>query len=275
MRNFMGYDRRWLDEPHIGDHVGRTVWALGEILGTAWISAVVEPTQSLLEELVGSLSGDLSLRTASYTTLGLSRLDPDRLDLRGRRLLERCVDQLADAYTETASGDWSWFEDMLSYDNARLSQALIVGSRALGRDHETALGLESLRWFGDQCGLADDSLRLPGHHGRQRGEPAPGEGDEQPLEAAALVEAELVAFAVTHEPEHGARASRAFEWFLGRNRLDRPLYDFATGGCSDGLGSDDVNTNEGAESTLALHRAALLLEATGVRATASHLVATT
>ncbi len=265
MHNFMGYDRRWLDEPHVGDHVGRTVWALGEVLGTAWIPAVVAPTQSLLEELVGSLSGDLSLRTASYTVLGLSRLDPDRLDLRSRRLLERCVDQLAAAYTDNASDEWSWFEDRLSYDNARLSQALVVGASALEREHETALGLESLRWLGDQCGLADDMLRLPGHHGRVRGEPAPGAGDEQPLDAAAFVEAELAALAVTRDPEHGARASCAFEWFLGRNQLDRPLYDFATGGCGDGLGSDDVNTNEGAESTLAFHRAALVLEATGVR----------
>jgi glycosyltransferase involved in cell wall biosynthesis len=270
MSNFMGYDRRWLDEPHIGDHVGRTVWALGEVLGTAWIPAVVEPTQSLLEDLVGSLSGDLSLRTASYTVLGLSRLDPDRLDLRSRRLLERCVDQLAAAYTETASDDWSWFEGTLSYDNARLAQALVVGGSALERDQETALGLESLRWLGDQFGLAEDRLRLPGHHGRSRGEPAPGAGDEQPLDAAALVEAELAALAVTRDPEHGERASRAFEWFFGRNRLDRPLYDFATGGCSDGLGRADVNTNEGAESTLVFHRAALILEATGVRSGARH-----
>jgi hypothetical protein len=68
---------------------------------------------------------------------------------------------------------------------------------------------------------------------------------------------------------HGARAMRAFEWFLGRNRLRRPLYDFATGGCSDGLGRDALNQDEGAESTLALHRAALMLEAAGVRATSS------
>ena len=104
-------------------------------------------------------------------------------------------------------------------------------------------------------------LRLPGHGGRQRDEPAPGEGDEQPLDASALVEAELAAFAVTHDPEHGVRARLAFEWFLGRNRLKRPLYDFATGGCSDGLGDEDVNGNEGAESTLAFHRAQLVLDA--------------
>jgi hypothetical protein len=266
MRNFMGYDRRWLDQPHTGDHVGRTIWALGELLATAWIPAVVAPTRSLLEELVESLSGELSLRTSAYTTLGLARLDSDRLDPRARELLERCVDQLATAFTETAADDWSWFEDALSYDNARLAQALIMGGRALDREREVTLGLEALSWFGDECGLREDTLRLPGHQGRRRGEPAPGDGDEQPLDAAALVEAELTALAVTRKPEHGARATRSFEWFLGRNRLDRPLYDFATGGCNDGLGIEDINNNEGAESTLVFHRAALMLEATGVRA---------
>jgi hypothetical protein len=201
----------------------------------------------------------------AYTTLGLARLDPDRLDPSARGLLERCVDQLAAAFTETASDEWSWFEDALSYDNARLSQALITGGRALDREQEVAIGLESLRWFGDECGLREDALRLPGHQGRRRNEPAPGDGDEQPLDAAALVEAELTALAVTRSPEHGTRATRAFEWFLGRNRLDRPLYDFATGGCNDGLGDEDINLNEGAESTLVFHRAALMLEATGVR----------
>jgi Glycosyl transferases group 1 len=266
MRNFMSYDRRWLDEPHVGDHVGRSVWALGEILATAWIPALVVPARNLLAREVDSLAGEVSLRTAAYTVLGLSRLDADRLEPGARHLLERLVDQLADAYECTASQDWSWFENELSYDNARLSQALISGAAALGRSELVDVGLESLRWLGDESGLRDDFLRLSGHRGRRRDEAVHGTGDEQPLDAAALVEAELAAYAVTHEPEHGIRATRAFEWFLGRNSLQRPLYDFATGGCSDGLGSEALNQNEGAESTLALHRAALLLDAAGIPA---------
>ena len=266
MHNFMGYDRRWLDEPHIGDHVGRSIWALGDILATAWIPAVVRPARDLLDQLVATLGDDVSLRTAAYAVLGLSRLDTDRLEPAAHRQLERLVEQLADAYERTCSEDWCWLEDELSYDNARLPQALLTGGSALGRPELTEIGLESLRWLGDECGLDQNTLRLPGHHGRRRGEQAPGAGDEQPLEAAALVEAELSAFAATHKAEHGVRAIRAFEWFLGRNRLQKPLYDFATGGCSDGLGSDALNDNEGAESTLAFHHAALLLDAAGVRA---------
>src|SRR5205823_7329459 len=139
-----------------------------------------------------------------------------------------------------------WFEDALTYDNARLSQALIIGGAALARDDAVAAGLNSLAWLGDESGLADGFLRLPGHHGRRRGEPGPGLGDEQPLDASAFIEAELSAFALTGDAVHGTRAQRAFDWFLGRNRLGRPLHAFATGACGARLGRDDVNAHEGA-----------------------------
>jgi hypothetical protein len=264
MRNFMGYERHWLDEPHLNDHVGRSIWALGEVLSTAWAAAVVGPVRDLLTVLVSSVRDDVSLRTAAYSVLGLARLDADRLDPHAEVLLRRLVGQLSAAHSSNASADWRWFEDDLRYDNARLPHALIVGGTALGQERDVSIGLESLRWLGDECGLAGDMLRLTGHRGRRRDDPAPGLGDEQPLDASALVEAELAAFSITHEPEHGARAQRAFDWFLGRNRLDRPLYDFATGGCSDGIGENDLNANEGAESTLAFHRAELVLDAAGL-----------
>jgi glycosyltransferase involved in cell wall biosynthesis len=270
MRNFMGYDRRWLDEPHLGDHVGRSVWALGEILSTAWVPAVVGPTDRLLDAIVGTLGPETSLRTGAYAVLGLARLDPDRLQPAALLLLERVADQLATAYETHASTEWRWFEDALSYDNARLPHALIVAGVTLRRHDLTEAGLSALRWLGDESGLADGTLRLTGHLGRRRTEPAPGGGDEQPLDASAFVSAELAAFAATGDPEHALRAQSAFEWFLGRNRLHRPLYDFATGGCSDGLGEEATNDNQGAESTLALHQAALLLDAAGLPAVLRH-----
>jgi len=270
LRNFMGYDRRWLDEPHHGDHVGRSVWALGEILSTAWVPAVVGPSERLLDTIVRGIPVDASLRTGAYAALGLARLDPDRLGPEARSVLTRVLEQLAEAHAVHAAPGWLWFEDRLTYDNARLPHALIVGGAALGRDELTRTGLDALRWLGDESGLADGVLRLTGHDGRGRMEPAPGGGDEQPLDASAFVEAELAAFVVTGDPQHGARAQKSFDWFLGRNRLQRPLYDFATGGCSDGLGDETTNDNEGAESTLAFHRAALLLDTAGLPAVLRH-----
>jgi glycosyltransferase involved in cell wall biosynthesis len=266
MRNFMGFDRRWLDEPHVGDHVGRSVWALGEILATAFAPAVVTPVRDLLARLVGALEGEISIRTAAYAALGLLRLDPDRLERPAARLLDRVVERLVTSFHDAARPGWRWFQDELTYDNARLPHALIAAGAATRADDAVELGLDALRWLGDECGLGGTTVRLPGHLGRRRDEAAPGDGDEQPLEAAALVEAEIAAFAVTADAEHAARAQAAFGWFIGRNHLGLPLYDFATGGCSDGLGAEALNVNEGAESTLVFHRAWLALDAAGLLA---------
>jgi glycosyltransferase involved in cell wall biosynthesis len=262
MRNFMGYDRRWLDEPHHGDHVGRSIGALGEILATAWVEALVSPTSQILDTLVSTFALETSPRSWAYAVLGLSRLDPDRLGAGSRFLLENLVDRLESGYRGHASDDWPWFEDSLAYDNARLPHALIAGGVALERPELVEIGLHSLRWLGDECGLDSSMLKLVGNRGRHRdADPSAWTGDEQPLDASAFVEAELAAFAITGDVAHRQRAQLAFDWFLGRNRLEKPLYDFATGGCADGLGLETTSDNQGAESTLAFHRAALLIDA--------------
>ncbi len=143
MRNFMGYDRRWLDQAHVGDHVGRSVWALGDILSTAWVPAVVGPAGRLLDAIAGTLDGvGFSLRTGAYAALGLARLDPDRLQPTGQRVLQQASEQLAAAFGSHASATWPWFEDELTYDNACLPHALIVAGSALDRDDLTATGLD-------------------------------------------------------------------------------------------------------------------------------------
>ena len=154
----------------------------------------------------------------------------------------------------------------LTYDNARLPHALIVGGVALGREDLTQTGLEALRWLGDESGLAEGTLRLTGHLGRARTEPAPGGGDEQPLDASAFVAAELAAFSVTGDPEHAKRAQRSFDWFLGRNRLAPAALRLRDRRLQRRTRRGDANDNQGAESTLAVHSAALLLDAAGLPA---------
>ncbi len=175
MHNFMGYDRRWLDEPHLGDHVGRSVWALGEILATAWVPAVVGPTGRLLDTIVRTFPAEVSLRTGAYAALGLARLDTDRLEPEARQLLERVMEQLSAAYTANAGEGWLWFEDTLSYDNARLPHALIVGGVALGRD--------DLKGEGPRCAsLARRRIRA------RRGHPATHRASRAPSQRALLRE---------------------------------------------------------------------------------------
>ena len=203
----------------------------------------------------------------AYAVLGLARLDPDRLDAEARLLLERARRAARRRLPRrTPRTTWRWFEDALSYDNARLPQALIVGGAALGRDDDVAIGLESLRWLGDECGLDDGMLRLPGHlrptiaTSRPRARATSSRSTPPRSSRPSWPRSPSPA-----TPEHGARAQLAFDWFLGRNRLDRPLYDFATGGCSDGLGERRPERKRGRRVDARLpSRRSSLLDAAGL-----------
>lgn len=266
MRNFMSYDRRWLDEPHLGDHVGRAVWGLGEVIAGCRQASIADPATRLFEELLPSLERCEFLRSIAYGLLGVARASEllgDRLDDLHRRL----ANGLVESYREHSSDGWMWFEPRLTYDNARLSQALIAAGRRLN-DHEMMdIGIDSLEWYARQCGVGGDYIRLIGNEWRDKEDPSFNAGDEQPLDAAALVEAEVEAFLVTSDRAHATHALQAFDWFLGRNHYGAPVYDFSTGGCHDGIGPAGLNANEGAESTLAFLSSLLVLDAAGLRAT--------
>ena len=205
----------------------------------------------------------------AFAAIGLARADPEMVGGSAAGVLRALAERLAELQRSNASPDWYWSEDILAYDNARLPQALIATGTRLGYEQLVSEGLRSLEWYSGELDIEGPFLRLIGHHGRRRGEPRRSTGDEQPLDAAALVEAQVEAYIATNDDARARDAVRAFEWFLGRNRLGRPVYDFATGGCHDGLGDSDVNGNEGAESTLAYFQALLALEAAGLQATLS------
>ena len=268
MRNFMSYDRRWLDEPHLGDHVGRAVWALGTVYGAHPPRAVAVPSRRMLDELAPVVHRLTSPRAMAFAVLGLSRPPLDTLPDALRDLLTDLSDRLLQGYYANAGPGWWWAEDVLTYDNARLPQALIVAGDRLSRPEMVDAGLQALDWYLTQCVTPEGHLQLIGRRWRRRGE-EPGtalaEGPEQPVDAAALVECLSDAMAVTGRHDYGDQAVRAFEWFLGRNRLGQPLYDFASGGCRDGLEWESVSENEGAESTLAYFQALLALESVGLQ----------
>jgi hypothetical protein len=269
MHNLMSFQRQWIDTPSIGDHVGRTIWALGEVIAAHPPRAVAVPSLRQLEAMLPTMQAHpLSPRCTAFTVLGLTRLTPRTMTPAAQQVLETLAAQLFNAHLGTASPEWCWFEDQLTYDNARLSQALIAAGHRLDNPAWLSTGLASLDWYGTQCGIDTPVIQLVGNRWRHRRNPDPKqEGDEQPLDAAALVEAYIEARKATGDPAYGVSAVHAFEWFLGRNRLGTPIYDFATGGCHDGLGRTGINGNEGAESTLAYYQALTAVESADLQTT--------
>jgi hypothetical protein len=208
----------------------------------------------LFERGLAAVERFSSPRAWAFTLLGIHeflRGFPDQEEATAlRSLLTR---KLIGLWRACSSRTWPWFESSATYDNARLSQALLLSAA----DHPEALeiGLRSLSWLVSVQKTQAGHFRPIGSNGFYQRDGAHADFDQQPLEAQAMVSACLDAFRITQDPAWSQEAKRAFEWFLGRNDLGLPVYDSATGGCRDGLHLDRVSENQGAESTLAFHLA--------------------
>ena len=250
-RNFMEFDRRWIEEKGSEDSHGRALWALGAVVGRTMRCGLRAWAASLFERALPAVTGFTSPRAWAFTIIGLHEyfraLHGDLLADRERDILSA---RLLALLQKNARPEWLWCEDIVTYDNPRIPQALILAGRWTGNEEMKIAGLTSLRWLMDKQTGTSGYFRPIGSNGfwTRGGEPAPF--DQQPLEAAAAVSACIEAWNTTREPQWKQDAFRAFEWFLGSNDLRVPIYDAVTGGCCDGLHNSRVNQNQGAESTL-------------------------
>lgn len=251
-RNFMSFDRRWLEDVGSEDCQGRALWALGACVGRSRRPDLPAWAASYFELALPPVPEMSSPRAWAFTLLGvheyLRRFSGDRVTGQIREALTHLLVAL---YERSATPEWLWFEEVLSYDNARLCHALIAGGRDGGDEKALEIGLQSLRWLVQVQRAPQGHFRAIGCHGFYRRGGKPARFDQQPVEANATVAACLEAYRATEDASWLNEARSSFEWFLGRNDLGEELYDPTTGGCCDGLQEDRVNRNQGAESTLA------------------------
>jgi len=249
-RNFMDYGRRWLEEVGSEDSHGRAVWALGSAVSLLSDARQQPLIVTLFKRAVPACELLTSPRAMAFSLLGMTDyLDVMPGDSDIKRLRGDLVEELFKRFSSTKP-EWPWPEDKVTYDNSRLCQALIAAGHALQRDDVIEAGLRSLRWLMKQQ-MSDKCFVPIGNQGWFVKGGTPARFDQQPLEAAAAVEACLLAHAISQESEWLQYAQSAFNWFLGNNDLNLALYDAKTGGCCDGLEINGVNRNQGAESTLA------------------------
>ncbi len=254
VRNFMSYDRRWLEEIGSEDSHGRTLWALGYTIAHPPDDAVLGLANRLFKELVKKPLTFTSPRAWAFAAIGASYyLRRFGGDAQVRRILDELSNKLFSLYQGNASEEWPWFENIVAYDNARLCQALIVAGRYQDRNDMFEAGLESLRWLIQvQTSPETGHLSLIGNDGWfvRGGEKA--RFDQQPVDACALVDACYQAYVLTGEENWLRSMEWAFNWFFGGNDTHQSLYDFSNGGCYDGLQPGGINRNQGAESTVSL-----------------------
>lgn len=250
-RNFLGYERRWLDEIGSEDSHGRTVWALGECTRADANPSRRRWAAALIDQALAGVEVFSSPRALAFTLLGLDAYRTTLNDAAEVQRLQRMLaDRLLGLLAATEMPGWLWFERGLAYDNARLPQALIATGLSLSSAPMVVTGLRALRWLMARQISPAGLFRPVGTSGFGEEQRPPQAFDQQPLEAAATISACLVAARADGNTAWHAEASRAFAWFLGENDLGIPLIDGATGACRDGLHPDRANENRGAESVL-------------------------
>ena len=255
-RNFMSHGRLWLEDAGSDDSHARALWALGTGVGRSRNEGHRRLAQQLFCRGLTAVEGFTSPRAWCFTLLGIHEFErrfPE--DVATSALRKVLMERLMALWGEYSTEHWPWFEASLTYDNARFCQALIQCGQSMPHDGALAIGLKSLRWLASLQTTQSGCFRPIGSNGFYQRDGARADFDQQPVEAQAMVSACFEAFRATGDLVWPVEARRAFEWFLGRNDLGLPLYDFSTGGCSDGLHAERVSENQGAESSLAFQLA--------------------
>ncbi|HEX3599269.1 MAG TPA: glycosyltransferase family 4 protein, partial [Lacipirellulaceae bacterium] len=251
-RNFLSFDRRWLEDAGSDDSVGRAAWAVGACIGRTKRRAFHSWAAQLFEPAVNAVVETSSPRAWAFALIGIHeyfrRMSGDRLMNQHRDTLTA---RLVALFEQNSSDEWPWFEPTATYDNAKIPHALILSGRWTNKVEATEIGLRSLRWLADVQRAPAGHFRPIGSDGFFAIGQPPAHFDQQPLEAHSMVSAAIEAYRATNDPFWMNEARMAFEWFTGRNDLGIPVCEASSGACCDGLHADRANLNQGAESTLA------------------------
>ena len=251
-RNFMSYDRRWLEEVGSQDSFGRSLWSIGVTADEADGEDLRCWARHLFDQVAPHALKLESLRAGAFAILGaVSMLRSAPGHAGARQIVERFGPQLHQALGDYGRPDWRWFEPVLAYDNARLPEALLLAGQVLGNATMIEAALDSFDWLDGVQTAKAGHFRAVGTESFGRRFAPPMRYDQQPLEAWASVDAAIRAFEATGDPRWREAAMRAWRWYLGENDLGRPMASIPDGTCFDGLMADGANLNTGAESVLA------------------------
>jgi len=255
-RNFMSFDRRWLEERGSEDSFGRTLWSLGVTARDARRPQFRRWATSLFDQVALHALELGSPRARAFAILGgAAMLEAHPGHLLSLRILREFGADLMKLLDDNVRPDWAWFEIVLAYDNCRLPEALLRAGRSLADPQMVKRGIETMDWIVGQQTNAHGHFRAVGSESFGRPLQPPLPFDQQPLEAWATIDACDAAFEATGDFRWREVAMTAYRWFGGENDLGLALANAESGECYDGLMPGGVNYNQGAESVLAFHLA--------------------
>ena len=251
-KNFLSFDRKYLDEVASEDAFGRTIWAFGHLIYNPPTNSYREFADELFRCSIPHFKDLKSIRGCANTLIGVCyflRAHP------GHEEMFRCVTELTtrlvDSYKSHKSDRWHWFEDMMTYDNAILPLALFHSVAITDDEEVKKIAIESLEFLEQLCFRNEYFAPVGNDNWYSSNSNQVPLYDQQAIETMGMVLVYFQAYEMTQNPEYLRKMFSSYLWFLGENSLRVPLYDHETKGCCDGLQSTGINRNQGAESTLA------------------------
>lgn len=245
-RNFMTYEKIWLEEEGSEDCFGRCLWALGYGITDSEIPACIKRTlQSIMKKAIPHVLSLVSPRGKAYSVIGLAYLNNDE----SKGLISEAVGALYDQYYQYRDGKWKWVEDIVSYSNSVLPWAFFTAYRILG-DQKFLTAAEETMKFLANITFKENMFKPVGCKGWYEKDGTAAKFDEQPIEACETMLAYLEAYRVTGKKKYKQQAQRCRAWYEGKNSKGVSLIDNETGGCFDGLTEKGINENFGSESLI-------------------------
>jgi glycosyltransferase involved in cell wall biosynthesis len=251
-KNFMSYNRVWIESKGSEDSHGRALWALGTCINKSHNPEIQNWASELFSNSVQATTKFSSPRAWAFSLLGISeycqRWSGDRSV---NQIKDDFENKLFNLYKNVADTEWEWFEKYLTYSNAQLSHSLIACFLVSRDEKKLDAGLNTLKWLCKAQRSPNNNFNPIGNDGFYFNGGKKASYDQQPVEAFATISACLTAYKITEDNSWLEEARNAFEWFLGKNDEGIILYDSESGGCRDGLHLNRANQNMGTESTLA------------------------
>lgn len=250
-RNFLSFNRNFLDEIGSEDSFGRTIWALGYLLGNAPNDAYYQTGKLVFFDAAPNFENLQSIRSIANSMIGIChylKSNPSDDDMTER--LRMLAQKLTKEYKDYSTPDWRWFESLLAYDNGILPLALLHAASILNDPEITKTGIETMDFLTKHT-MNDGYLSIIGNKEWFHKDGEKSTYAQQPIDALAMVLMYHQAFHLTKNKDYLNQLFTAYMWFLGENDLRMSLYDFETKGCCDGFEDYGVNRNQGAESSLA------------------------
>ena len=223
---------------------GITLWAL-----FSTNNLQNERIKPLINQLLANARLWVSPRAIAAALLGLVSLPtPSSLE-------KELAEKMRYFYEQTATQNWQWFENYLTYANAILPWAL--WETILKRNNNSLLPIaeKSTNFLIENCQI--DGIPSPvgsqGWYSKGGKKPL---FDQQPIEAAYMVCCLEKAYLSTKDQFYLKWAEKWWKWFWGNNINKIPLID-KNNACYDSLNKEGTSLNQGAESNICFLMASL------------------